>query len=65
MSLFDAIGELCTMPIRVMGEVVKDISSIGDFDDSDALKCLFTCGLSSVAKGIGKTIEKSVNKLDK
>lgn len=64
MSLFDAIGELCTMPIRVLGEVAKDVSSIGDFDDSDALACLFTCGLSSVAKGVGKTIEKSVDKLD-
>lgn len=64
MSLFDAMGELCTMPIRVAGEIVKDVSSFGDFDDSDGLACLFTCGLSSVAKGVGKTIEKSVKKLD-
>jgi hypothetical protein len=64
MSLFNAICELGTMPIRIIGEVVKDVSSIGDFDDSDALVCLFTCGLSSVGKGIGKTIEKSIEKLD-
>lgn len=64
MGLFEAIGELCTMPIRCVGEVVKDVSSIGDFDDSDAMACLFTLGASSVCKGIGKTVEKSVNKLD-
>lgn len=64
MSLFEAIGELATMPIRCIGEVAKDVSTIGDFDDSDGLKCLFTLGLSSVAKGVGKTIEKSVHKLD-
>lgn len=64
MGLFEALGELATMPIRCVGELVNDVSSIGDFDDSDGLACLFTCGLSSVGKGIGKTIEKSVNKLD-
>jgi hypothetical protein len=64
MSIFEAIGELCTMPIRIAGQVVEDVSSIGDFDDSDGLACLFTCGLSSVAKGIGKTVEKANEKLD-
>lgn len=64
MGLFDALGELCSMPIRVAGEINKDLQSFGDFDDSDGLACLFTCGLSSVAKGVGKTIQKSVEKLD-
>ncbi len=64
MGLFEAIGELATMPIRIANEVRRDVSSFGDFDDSDGLACLFTCGLSSVAKGIGKTIEKSAKKLD-
>lgn len=44
MGLFDALGELCSMPIRVAGEINKD--------------------LQSVAKGVGKTIQKSVEKLD-
>ena len=64
MSLFDAIGELCTMPLRCAGEVVKDISGNGDNEECDVLLSLMTCGTSSVVKGIGKTIEKSVNKLD-
>ena len=64
MGLFEAMGELATMPIRCIGEVVKDVSSIGDFDDSDALACLFTCGLSSVGKGVAKTFKKTLEKLD-
>ena len=64
MGLFEAIGELATMPIRVAGEIVKDVSSIGDFDDSDGMLALFTLGGSSVVKGIAKTVEKAHNKLD-
>lgn len=64
MGLFEAIGEIAAMPIRVAGELVKDISSIGDFDDSDAMLSMFTLGGSSVVKGIGKSITKANNKLN-
>lgn len=63
MGLFEAIGELATMPIRCLGEVAKDLSDNGD-GEMDQMNCIFTLGLSSVARGIGKTIEKSVDKLD-
>ena len=63
MGLFDAIGELCTMPIRCLGEVAKDFSGNGD-DEADTPLAILTLGGSSVVKGIGKTIEKSVDKLD-
>ena len=62
MSLFEAMGELCSMPIRCLGEIRDDLS--GDNDDADAGLSIMTLGLSSIVKGIGKTIEKSVDKLD-
>lgn len=64
MGLFEAIGELAAMPIRVAGELAKDVSSIGDFDDSDAMLALFTLGGSSIVKGVAKTIGKANSKLD-
>lgn len=64
MGLLGSITQLATMPIRIAGELARDVKSIGDFDDSDGLACLFTCGLSSVGKGIVKTIEKSVEELE-
>lgn len=63
MSLFDAIGELCAMPIRCAGEVVKDISGNGDNEECDFMLSLLTCGASSVVKGIGKSITKAYDKL--
>ena len=63
MSLFDAIGELCTAPIRVLGEVVNDFSGNSD-NEADTPLAILTLGGSSVVKGIAKTIEKSVDKLD-
>ena len=64
MGLFEAIGELCTMPIRCAGEVVKDITGNGDNEECDVMLSLMTLGSSSIVKGIGKTIEKSANNLD-
>lgn len=63
MSLFDAIGELCTMPIRCAGEVVKDFTNNSDDECSTPLAIL-TLGGSSLIKGIAKTIEKANDKLD-
>ena len=63
MSIFDAIGELCTMPLRCMNEVVKDLSDEGD-DESDKFLSLLTLGGSSIIKGAAKTIQNANNKLD-
>ena len=63
MSLFDALGELCTMPIRCLGEIVNDVTGEGDEDVSQPL-AFMTLGGSSIVKGIGKTIQKAVDKLD-
>lgn len=62
MSLFEAIGELCATPIRCLGELKDDLS--GDNDDADAGLAIMTLGLSSVVKGIGKSIEKANERLD-
>ena len=64
MSLFEAIGELCTIPIRCAGEVVRDITGNGDNEEADVMLSLMTFGASSVVKGIGKTIEKANERLD-
>lgn len=63
MGLFEAIGELCTMPIRCAGELVKDFTDDND-NEMDTPLAIMTLGASSVVKGIGKTIKKSVDKLD-
>lgn len=64
MGLFSALGQLCTMPIRVAGKIVEDAKGLGDFDDSESMLALFTLGGSSILKGIGETIEKAVDELD-
>ncbi len=64
MGLFDAIGELCAMPIRCAGEVVKDITGNGDNEECDVMMSLMTLGTSSVVKGIGKTIERACDNLE-
>jgi len=63
MSLFDTIGELCTAPIRVLGEVVNDFSGNGD-DEASTPLAILTLGGSSVVKGLAKTIEKANDKLE-
>lgn len=63
MGLFEAIGELCTMPVRCLGEVVNDLTDNSD-DESDKFLSLLTFGGSSIVKGVAKTIEKANDKLD-
>lgn len=65
MGVIKASIELLTMPLRCAGHLAEDISGFGDFDDSEALKCLFTCGISSVGKGVLETLRRSVDALDK
>ena len=62
MGLFDSVGELFTAPVRVLGELRDDLS--GDNDSADQGLSIMTLGLSSVVKGIGKTIENAVDKLE-
>lgn len=62
MSLFDAIGELCTMPVRCLGQVVDDFT--GSDSETDAPLAILTLGGSSIVKGIAKTIEKANDRLD-
>lgn len=61
MSLFEALGELCTMPIRCLGEITDDLT--GENDTAETGLAIMTLGMSSVIKGIGKTIQKANNKL--
>lgn len=63
MSLFDSLIELGTAPIRMLGEVVDDLSE----NNSEEEKYLawLTLGTSSLVKGAVKTIEKANRKLDK
>ena len=62
MSLFDSLIELGTAPIRMLGEVVDDLSE----NNSEEEKYLawLTLGTSSLVKGAVKTIEKANRKLD-
>ena len=63
MSLLDAIGELATMPVRCLGEIVDDLTC--ENDDADMGLSIMTLGASSIVKGIGKTIKKSADKLER
>ena len=63
MGLFDAIGELCSMPVRCLVEIVDDFTGNNDDEVATPLAIL-TLGGSSVVKGIAKTIEKANDKLD-
>lgn len=63
MGLFDAIGELCTMPVRCLGEVVNDFTGNND-NEMDTPLAILTMGGSSLIKGVAKTIEKANDRLD-
>lgn len=63
MGLFDAIGELCSMPVRCLDEIVDDFTGNNDDEAATPLSILILGG-SSVVKGIAKTIEKANDKLD-
>lgn len=67
MSIFKAITTLATTPIRCVGELGKDLSSLTDDrkDETDGILSVATLGVSSVIKGIVKSIEKAGEELDK
>lgn len=66
MSIFKSITTLATTPIRCLGEVGKDLSTLTDprKDESDGILSLCTLGTSSVVKGVVKSIKKAGEELD-
>ena len=66
MSIFKAITTLATTPIRCVGELGKDLSSLTDTgkDESDGILSICTLGASSVVKGVVKSIKKAGEELD-
>lgn len=66
MSIFKALTTLATTPIRCVGELGKDLSSLTDTgkDETDGILSMATLGASSVVKGIVKSIKKAGEELD-
>ena len=66
MSIFKALKTLATTPIRCVGELGKDLSSLTDDrkDETDGILSLATLGASSVVKGVVKSIKKAGEELD-
>lgn len=66
MSLFKALVDIASTPIRCVGELGEDLSSLTDVkkDESDGMLTIATLGLSSVAKGVVKSLEKAGKDLD-
>ena len=66
MSIFKALKTLVTTPIRCVGELGKDLSSLTDDrkDETDGILSLATLGASSVVKGVVKSIKKAGEELD-
>ena len=66
MSIFKAITTLVSTPVRCLGELGKDLSSLTDDrkDETDGILSLATIGASSVVKGVVKSIKKAGEELD-
>ena len=66
MSIFKAITTLVSTPVRCVGELGKDLSSLTDDrkDETDGILSLSTLGASSVVKGVVKSIKKAGEELD-
>lgn len=66
MSIFKSITTLVSMPVRCLGEVGKDLSSLTDDrkDEIDGLISIGTLGASSIVKGVVKSIKKAGEELD-
>lgn len=67
MGLFNALVDIATTPLRVAGELGKDLSTLTDVkkDESDGFLAIGTLGLSSAVKGVVKSLEKAGKDLDK
>lgn len=66
MSIFKALSTLASTPVRCLGELGKDLSSLTDIrkDESDGLLSITTLGASSVVKGVVKSLKKAAEDLD-
>ena len=66
MSLFKALVDIASTPVRCVGELGKDLSSLTDIkkDEADGMLAIATLGLSSVAKGVVKSLEKAGEDID-
>lgn len=66
MGIFKSVITLASTPVRCLGELGKDLSSLTDQrkDESDGILSLCTTGTSSVVKGVVKSIEKAGKELD-
>ena len=66
MSIFKALSTFASTPVRCLGELGKDLSSLTDIrkDESDGLLSITTLGASSVVKGVVKSLEKAAEDLD-
>lgn len=66
MSIFKSLTTIATTPIRCLGELGKDLSSLTDDrkDETHGILSLCTLGTSSVVKGIVKSIKKAGEELD-
>lgn len=66
MSIFKAITTIVSTPVRCLGELGKDLSSLTDVrkDETDGILSITTLGASSVVKGVIKSIKKAEEELD-
>lgn len=65
MGLLKSLVDIASTPVRCLGELGKDLSSLGDDRDEDGILAIGTMGLSSVAKGVVKSLKKAGEDLDK
>ena len=66
MSIFKSITTIVSTPVRCLGELGKDLSSLTDVrkDESDGILSICTLGASSIVKGVVKSIKKSGEEID-
>lgn len=66
MTIFKSIKTLVSTPIRCLGELGKDLSSLTDDrkDETGGLLSIATLGTSSIVKGFVKSIKKAGDDLD-
>ena len=66
MSIFKALVDIASTPVRCVGELGKDLSSLTDIkkDEADGMLAIATLGLSSIAKGVVKSLEKAGEDID-
>lgn len=61
MGLFSAVGKIVASPIIVADTIVKDIK--GTKGEAAQVCAIGSCGLTSVVRGIAKSVEKAADEL--